>query len=506
MSRELPLPAAVACALTSAALIATATRPWGAGALAAVGYVPAFVAIARQHRALRGALLASLAALGSASVGYEAATGIAPWAYPAAVALAALPFAAVGAVATRVPWSLFALPPLWCAAEFLPAQSALLGVYALPLTAVGYSQADLPTIQLARLSSVTAVSLALLAHNALVAAGALAASRPSASAAQASRLVGSGPASPRTGSLLRLSALAALYLVTAAAWRTSPAPPGPAVVTVRVVQPHLPRAAYVAAEALPASRAALLEHLVALSTTPGVVGSVPDLTVWPEASWPGLLDAEDAAAAERALAGMGPLLFGAFASGPDTTNSAFWFDGAVLRRVYDKQRLVPIAESWLEPGPPGGAAPLAAAPGALIAPIICYDVVFPAVARAAARAGATLLVAITDDGFAGSSDVALQHLRAARVRAVETGLPLILASNLGPSAAFAADGARLAGSPHGLATSWQAQIALPAASSQPTPYVRFGDGAGALTSLFSLVASIFACFKGGGPFSRPRPI
>lgn len=505
MSREMPLPAAVACALTSAALIASATRPWGLGALAAVGYVPAFVAIARQRSALRGALLAALAALGSASVGYEAAIGIAPWAYPAAVALVALPFAAAGAVATRVPWSLWALPPLWCAAEFVPAQSALFGVYALPLTAVGYSQADLPTVHLARLSSVTAVSLALLAHNALVAAGALAALDPAAAHARASRVTGSRPASPRTLRLLRLTALAALYLVAAAAWRSAPAPSDPAVVTVRVVQPHLPRAAYVAAEALPASRAALIEHLLALSSAPSADGSIPDLTVWPEASWPGPLEAEDAAVAERVLAGVGPLLFGAFASGPAATNSVFWFDGAALRRAYDKQRLVPVAESWLEPGPPGGAAPLAAVPGALIAPTICYDVVFPAVARAAAKAGATLLVAITDDGFAGASDVPLQHLRAARFRAVETGLPLILASNMGPSAAFAADGARLAGSPHGLATSWQAQIALPAASSRPTPYVRFGDSAGAFTSLLSLAAGVLACFKGGGPFSRPRP-
>lgn len=490
MTRSLPLAVGLSCALASAALIAAATRPWGLGALAGVGYVPAFAAIVRQPTAMRAAVVAAVGALGSTSVGYEAATGIAQWAYPAAVLLASLPFAAAGAAAVgafRPELALAALPLLWCAAEFLPAQPKLLGAYALPLSAVGYSQADLPSIHLARLSSVSAVSLALLAHNALL-AGIL-------------PLPGGARQRPTRRAGRRLAALAALgmvHLSVALAAATAPeASGGGATLLVRVVQPHLPRAAYVAAEALPASRAGLIDRLLALSAP--APGEPPaDFTVWPETAWPGELRANDAGAA-KLLADVGPLLFGAYAAGARPTNAAFLAASGALHRAYEKRSLVPLAEGWLAPGVRAAGLVLAAA-DAPLAPLICYDAVFPAVARAAARAGAALLVLITDDAFAGASDVPLQHLRAARFRAVETGLPLVVASNMGPSAAVAADGRTLAYSPYGGPASWQIEIELGAAA-RPTPYVRFGDTVGACAGLVSLAGAVLLRPRGGRPFS-----
>lgn len=506
MTRDMTLATAVACAIASAALIGAATRPWGFGALAAIGYVPAFLALARQSVPLRGGLVAALASLGSTTVGYEAATGIAAWAYPAAVVLGSVPFAVIGVVSTRLPLRLAALPVLWCAAEFVPAQSGLLGVYALPLAAVGYTQADLPTIHLARFSSVSAVSLVLLTHNSLVAAGW---SRFTSAVTGREQGV-KRPRSTRDALLLAL-ALVALYLLVATTWRSAQRTAAPvtpsalaAEVVVRVVQPHLSLAYYVAAEAVPARRAALLDHLLALSRGQHSDAGTPDFTVWPEAAWPDRLAAAATTAASGVLTGVGPLLFGAYGSDDRPTNSAYWFDGSTVRRVYDKQRLVPFAESWLEPGG-SGAETFSATPGVLIAPIVCYDVVFPEVARAAALAGAGLLVAMTDDSFAGASDVPTQHLRLARFRAVETGLPLVLASNSGPSAAFDARGQRVAGSPLGSAAAWDVRLAVPAASTAPTPYVRLGDSAGRLASLLSLAAGVVACFKGGAPYSRQRP-
>lgn len=494
MTREMSLPVSVACALASAALIATATRPWGLGALAAVGYVPAFAALVRQRTLGSGALVAAIASLGSSTVGYEAATGIAAWAYPAAVSLAAVPFAIVGAVIVRLRLRLLALPFLWCAAEFVPAQTALFGSYALPLSAVGYSQADLPTIHLARFSSVSAVSLVLLAHNAV-----LTACLASVSAYIENRSVRSRFA---RRALLLTTGLPVLYFMTAAAWSSAPRPQlEPETVTVRVVQPHLPLAHYVAAEVIPERRRAVIEQLVALSISSG---QAVDLTVWPEAAWPDLIGADSVDDLERELLSVGPVLFGAYGTQYGQTNSAFWFDGASLDRVYDKQRLVPFAESWLEPGGKGPGL-FRTLSGALVAPFVCYDVVFPAITRSAALAGADLLVVLTDDSFAGSSDVSVQHMRAARFRAVETGLPLVLASNSGPSAAFDVVAKPVATSPLGSASSWEARLTLKESAVPLTPYVRRGDTIGVLSCVVSLVACAFACDKGGAPSSRLRP-
>lgn len=503
MTRPLPLAVALSCALASAALIAAATRPWGLGALAAVGYAPAFTAIVRQPTPMRAALVAAVAALGSTSVGYEAATGIAAWAYPAAVLLASLPFAAAGAAAgaaSRPGLALTVLPLLWCAAEFVPAQSRLLGAYALPLSAVGYSQADLPSVHLARFSSVSAVSLALLAHNALV-AGLLA--LPAAGRGRPPGAPGRDASRRARQRLAASLGLAAIHLSVALAAASAP-PSGnagtggaPEALVVRVVQPALPRAAYVAAEAVPAAREALLDRLLALSQ-PTPSEPPADLTVWPETAWPGELRADDPSALAR-LADVGPLLFGAYGAGDPPTNAAFMAASGVLESAYAKRSLVPLAEGWLAQGSRAVSLVLAR-PNARLAPLICYDAVFPAVARAAARAGAALLVLLTDDAFAGASDVPLQHLRAARFRAVETGLPVIVASNLGPSAAVAADGRTLAYSPFGGPAAWQVELELGAAT-RPTPYVRFGDTVGAGAGLLSLAGAVLLRSRGGRPSS-----
>ena len=67
--------------LLSAALAAAASRPWGLGALALICYTPAFATILSTRSPLVGAVVAGIASLGVASVGYEATVGIFPGAY-----------------------------------------------------------------------------------------------------------------------------------------------------------------------------------------------------------------------------------------------------------------------------------------------------------------------------------------------------------------------------------------------------------------------------------------
>ena len=81
------------------------------------------------------------------------------------------------------------------------------------------------------------------------------------------------------------------------------------------------------------------------------------------------------------------------------------------------------------------------------------------------------MVNITNDAWFGNSTGPRQHLAAARMRAVEEGLPLLRAANTGISAAFDARGNELGRL--GMNRTGVLVVALPAAL-PPTPFARFG--------------------------------
>lgn len=187
-----------------------------------------------------------------------------------------------------------------------------------------------------------------------------------------------------------------------------------------------------------------------------------DLVVWPESAWPDPWGLEAGAGGERlrALAARTgtPALVGTVRVErreglTSVANAALLVgsDGA-LHGAYEKVKLVPFGEylpfrRWL-----GFLGPLVQAVGELragaptqallrhetggVPPVglsICYEIIFPEIARDHVQRGARLLVTITNDAWYGRSSAPWQHFAMARMRAVETRRWLVRAANTGIS-------------------------------------------------------------------------
>ncbi len=178
----------------------------------------------------------------------------------------------------------------------------------------------------------------------------------------------------------------------------------------------------------------------------------PAVVVWPETASPALLENDsrareliaDAAGGAQAL--IGSVRFDA-ADRP--RNSVFAIGaGGTIEAIYDKWHLVPFGEyepTWLPVAVqlvPGGGFASGPGPRTLHIPglppvgvLICYEAIFPSeVIDESDRPN--WIVNVTNDAWFGNSTGPRQHLAAARMRAVEEGLPLLRAANTGISAAF----------------------------------------------------------------------
>ena len=217
----------------------------------------------------------------------------------------------------------------------------------------------------------------------------------------------------------------------------------------------------------------------------------PDLIVWPEAAVPFFLSrAPDWNAWLKAnIHAWGvPLAFGGLklmADGEHGENGVYLALPDGSRRFVGKQHLVPFGEyvpSWLPfvhalvPAiahwTPGSGNGVLAGPHGPLGSLVCYESIFPEQARERVRAGAQVLVNVTNDAWYGHSPAAWQDLQAARMRAVETGRYVLRAANTGVSAIIAPDGRLTASRP------WWTQGLVQGTyrpSRRMTPYVRWGD-------------------------------
>jgi apolipoprotein N-acyltransferase len=172
-------------------------------------------------------------------------------------------------------------------------------------------------------------------------------------------------------------------------------------------------------------------------------------------------------------------------------------------QLYRKHHLVPFGESlplkavtgWFinkvlaipladQAAGPAGQPPFEIA-GQRIAVNICYEDVFGAELIAAARS-ATLLVNVTNDAWYGRSIAARQHNQIAAMRALETGRPMLRATNTGITSAIAHDGRVLAELPWFTTGILEIEIA---GRSGDTPYLRFGDWPAVAAALALVIAA-----------------
>ncbi len=225
----------------------------------------------------------------------------------------------------------------------------------------------------------------------------------------------------------------------------------------------------------------------ALAQAGAQAGPGPKAVVWPETAVPFLLEQDpNARLAIAEAAGDAPALVGGVRFGgdgrPRNTLFALLGGGAIAAR-YDKWHLVPGGEyqpDWLmlpiQLVPGGGFAP-GPGPRTLhvpglppVGPLICYEAIFGSeIVDRSDRPG--WLVNVTNDAWFGNSAGPRQHLAAARMRAVEEGLPLLRAANTGISAAFDARGRELGRI--GLNRAGSLAITLPGAL-PPTVFSRAG--------------------------------
>jgi apolipoprotein N-acyltransferase len=192
----------------------------------------------------------------------------------------------------------------------------------------------------------------------------------------------------------------------------------------------------------------------------------PALVLWPESAspyhWPwSEAYRRDVVALCREL-DVGILLNTIWTDQPESDEAPFYNsallvtkDGPVLP-PYFKQRLVPFGEfvplrrllSFV--GPITRAVPSSFSPGTktVLLPFaglrlggaVCYEVVYPWIARSEARAGADILFTLTNDSWYGTGGALRQHWQSAKVRAVETGRPLVRAAVTGISGAVDSSG------------------------------------------------------------------
>jgi apolipoprotein N-acyltransferase len=198
-------------------------------------------------------------------------------------------------------------------------------------------------------------------------------------------------------------------------------------------------------------------------------------------------------------------------------NSAVLFDpgGSVVGR-YDKLHLVPFGEFvppglgwirrfiWIGDFIAGREATVfqLAEEAPAFSVLICFEDIFPELGRRFARAGAGLLINITNDAWFHRTGAAWQHAQTSILRAVELRVPVVRAANTGVSGFIDAHG-RVVGTVHDAAGQTLfvpgtaiAELTVPSQAGR-TGYATWGDW-----WLVAVCGALAAAWRFGGHHNR----
>ena len=123
--------------------------------------------------------------------------------------------------------------------------------------------------------------------------------------------------------------------------------------------------------------------------------------------------------------------------------------------------------------------------------LICFEAIFPEISRAQTKAGADLLVNLTNDAWFGLTNAPYQHLSMAVLRAVENRRPMIRAANTGFSAFVSPEGEIYALSTLFNEEALKASVDI--SGSHSTFYTRLGDLFALLLLVISIIKIISSC-------------
>ncbi|MEI7816837.1 MAG: apolipoprotein N-acyltransferase [Desulfuromonadales bacterium] len=329
----------------------------------------------------------------------------------------------------------FTLPVAWVALDFI--RSFLFSGFAWAM--LGHSQfRTLPLIQIADIAGVYGITLLIVLANIVL--------------YRALRAVsGAGiPYPVKSAALLLLLLIGTLFYGFNRLYE--PEAPQSKPLRVALIQGNIPQDV----KWSPEFRQHTVDTYERLTRTASKEGV--DLIVWPESAVPFFFQ-DEPLQAERlrnlARETKACLLFGSPAhelrNGRSTfLNSAFMLSpkGETVGRA-DKMHLVPLGEyiplgniltfiNKLVVGigdfSPGEKAVTLDTGSTKLGVQVCYEIIFPELARQYVQSGARVLVAITNDAWFGRSSAPYQHLAISIFRAIETRTPLIRAANTGVTA------------------------------------------------------------------------
>jgi apolipoprotein N-acyltransferase len=243
-----------------------------------------------------------------------------------------------------------------------------------------------------------------------------------------------------------------------------------------------------------------------------------DLLVWPETVYPttfGTPKSEVGAEFDAEISSFVtqrrvPLFFGTYDLEQQREYNAAMLlgpgrDGTLARSAYRKTMLFPLTEwvpeaidsprlrEWLPwmgywkrgPGPQTLTLLLSDGRALTVAPLICYESIFPSYVAEEARRGAELIMTLSNDSWFSGTPAPKQHLMHAAFRSIETRLPQVRVTNSGISALISPTGEVLSEVPDDHRASLA--VTVPPSPHLSTLMVAWGDWLGPTALLLSAV-------------------